>query len=176
VLIRAATFDLLRCAAFVGIVAGATVLLRRLLRARPIRRAALPEARIGDRRTSGFIARIAPVVIVLGSLAALAASTHIGHRALVITERGGAMHVDHDVLLGDIASTRDIDGDVWVINRSSRALRCFHEPYGSWAYSPEAFVIPPGEVGTLPRIPQNIGPTNEPRDWDGDSLWLTWER
>ncbi|HEX4453236.1 MAG TPA: hypothetical protein VH143_20335 [Kofleriaceae bacterium] len=175
-LIRAATFDLLRCMAFAGVVAGATVLLRRLLRARPSRRAELPEARIGDHRTGGFIARIAPVVIVLGSLAALAASTRIAHRALVITERGGAMRVAHDVSLGDIASTRDLDGDVWVINRSSRALRCIHEPFGSWAYSPEAFVIPPGEAGTLPRIPQNIGPDDQPREWEGESLWLTWER
>jgi hypothetical protein len=176
VLIRAATFDLLRCIAFAGIVAGATVLLRRLLKATPTRRAALPEARIGDRGTRSFIARIAPVVLVIGSLAALAASTRIAHRALVITERGGAMHVEHDVLLGTIASTRDFHGDIWAINRTSRALRCVHQPFGSWAYSPAAFVIPAGEAGTLPRIPENIGPDAEPREWEGDSLWLTWER
>jgi hypothetical protein len=162
--------------AFAGIVAGATVLLRRLLKATPVRRAPLPEARLGERGIRTFITRIAPVVLVIGSLAALAASTRIARRALVITDRGGAMHVDHDVSLGEPASTRSLDGDVWVINRSSRALRCIHEPFGSWAYSPEAFVIPAGEAGTLPRIPQHFGPSDEPRYWDGDSLWLTWER
>jgi hypothetical protein len=176
VLIRAATFDLLRCVAFAGIVAGATVLLRRFLKATPIRRAPLPEARVGVRGTRSFIARTAPVVLVIGSLAALATSTRIAHRALLITDRGGAMHVEHDVLLGTVASSHDFDGDVWVINRASRALRCVHEPFGSWAYSPAAFLIPAGEAGTLPRVPENIGPDHEPRDWDGESLWLTWER
>ncbi|HEY1548330.1 MAG TPA: hypothetical protein VGG28_10935 [Kofleriaceae bacterium] len=175
-LIRATTFDLLRCVAFTGIVAGATVLLRRLLKATPVRRAPLPEARIGDRGTRGFIARIAPVVVVLGSLAALGASTRIAHRALMITERGSAMHVEHDVLLGTISSAHDFDGDIWVINHSSRAVRCIHEPFGSWAYSPAAFVIPAGESGTLPRVPQNIGPDDQPHQWDVESLWLTWER
>jgi hypothetical protein len=173
---RAATFDLLRCVAFAGIVAGATVLLRRLLKATPIRRAALPEARLGERGIRTFIALIAPVVLVIGSLAALATSTRIAHRALVITDRGGAMHVDQEVTLGEPSSTHALDGDVWVINRSARRVRCVHQPFGSWAYSPGAFVIPAGEAGTLPRIPENIGPNDEPREWDGSSLWLTWER
>jgi hypothetical protein len=176
VLIRAATFDLLRCVAFAGIVASATVMLRRFLRASPIRRAALPEARIGERRFASFIARMAPIAVMLVSLAGLAASARMCYRTLLVTDRGGAVHIERDVSIGEVSPEHDLDGDVWVVNRSARPLRCIHQSFGSWAYSPNWFVIPAGEARTVPRIPQNIGPDDEPREWEGDSLWLTWER
>jgi hypothetical protein len=175
-LIRSATFDVLRCVAFAAIVAGTTVMIRRLVRAVPIRRAAVPEARIGERRVASFIARIAPVAVILVALAALLTSTKLAHHALIVTDRAGVLHVEHEISLGQVAPTRDIDGDVWVINRSSRALQCVHMPFGDWAYSREAFVIAAGEAATLPRIPQNIGPDDVPREWESSSLWLTWER
>ena len=177
VLIRSGTFDLVRCGAFALIVIGVFVLLRRMVRARPTARAALPLARTGEQPLRAFALRVAPVVLALVGFAALAAGNRLGHRALVLTDRAGIVHVERYEFVG---TAQGLDpGDVWIVNRSSRAITCNHVPFGDFIHRklvPHGWDIEPGHALAVMFMPTYFGPDQQPLVIDGSTLWLTWAR
>jgi len=175
VLIRSATFDVLRCVAFGCIVVGIVWAVRRFMRARPTVRAELPQARTGDLALSGlraFAVRIAPVALALAGLMSLAAASRLGHRALVLTERGGTVHAESFEFLG---AAKDLDpGDIWVVNHTTRAVSCNHMLFGTYhVQRTMGTVIAPGEGLAVLQTPELIG-DGEPSEVDPNTLWLTW--
>jgi hypothetical protein len=180
-LLRLAAFDVLRCLAFLGIVAGLAMIVQRLTRGRPTLRAALPRARIGGGRGSAAFARRAlPFALVLAGLASLGALNRMSHRVLMVTERAGMLHAERLELVGTAPDKNLDDGDVWIVNRAPRAIACKHLPFDKLLWgSPmanDAFVIEPGQALAVDRMPQFIGPSQEPAEMDGETLWLTWAR
>jgi hypothetical protein len=177
VLIRSATFDVLRCAAFALVVIGVFAILRRFVRARPTKRAVLPLARTGDQPLRAFVMRVAPVALAIAGVAALATASRFGHRALVLTDRAGTVHVEHYELVG---TAKDLDpGDVWLVNRTSRPIACNHMPLGDFIHRklvPEGWTIEPGQSLAVMFMPTYFGPDQEPMVMDGGTLWLTWAR
>lgn len=185
VLIRAATFDLFRCIAFACVLLGIGWSVRRRSRGRPTVRAELPVARTGDPalvRLRAFCARVAPVVLSLAGVAALAAASQRGHRALVLTERNGTLHAEPFELVG---TAKDLDaGDVWVVNRTTHVVSCNH--FGDvsggvlWVWlrrEVPVAVIAPGEGVAVRKTPVVLGPDEEiPAEVDDDRLWLRWTR
>jgi len=178
-LIRSAVYDVLRCLAFLGIVAGIGMIVQRIAHGRPTVRAALPLARIGTRRGfAAFARRALPFALVLAGLASLGALNRMGHRVLVVTERAGMLHAERLELVG-AAPDKDLDdGDVWIVNHAARAIACKHLPFNKvlWGSPMEsdAFVIEPGHGLAVEHMPQFVGPEHEPPRMTGDTLWLTW--
>ncbi len=177
-LIRSATFDVLRCVAFGCIVIGIVWGARRFTRGRPTVRAELPLARTGDPVFGGlraFAVRIAPVALALAGLASLAAASRLGHRAMVLTERDGILHAEPFEFLG---SAKDLDhGDVWVVNHTSRTVSCNHMVFGVYQVQHTmGTVIAPGEGLAVLQAPEIVGRHYTPRELDANKLWLTWER
>jgi hypothetical protein len=178
VLIRSGTFDVLRCLAFGCIVIGIVWSARRFARRGPTVRAELPLARTGDPALGGlraFAVRVAPVALAFAGLAALAAASRLGHRALVLTDRGGMMHAEPFEFVG---SAKDLDpGDVWVVNHTSRAVSCNHMVSGVYQVQHTiGTVIAPGEGLAVLQAPEIAGRHYTPRDSDANTMWLTWER
>ncbi|HEY3801661.1 MAG TPA: hypothetical protein VGL61_03605 [Kofleriaceae bacterium] len=180
-LICSATYDVLRCAAFALIVLGVFLMLRRFVRMRPTRRAELPLARTGDQggviALRAFAMRVAPVVLAIAGVAALATTNRFGHRALVLTDRAGAVHAEHYEFIG---TAKDLDpGDVWIVNRTSRPVACNHMPLGDFIHrklAPEGWTIEPGQALAVMFMPTYFGPDQEPPVMDGGTLWVTWAR
>ena len=176
-LLRLGAFDALRCLAFVGIVVGIGLIVRRIVRGKPTMRAALPAARIGDRRLAAFVQRALPFAILLAGFAALGALNRMGHRVLLVTERAGTLHAERLELVGAAPDNDLDDGDVWIVNHTARPIACKHLPFDKLLWgSPmanDASVIAPGQGLAVERMPQFIGPDHEPPEMDGETLWLT---
>jgi hypothetical protein len=177
VLIRAASFDVLRCVAFAVAVLGVVLAVARWLRHRPGMRAALPVARIGERRFAPFVARVAPVAIAVAGLASLAAANRFAHHALVLTDRGGTVHAEPLVLLGGVPDPEFTDEDVWIINRASRDVECRSQArdYSRIGVG-NRIVIERGRSVAVPFMPRYVGPEHEPIALGAGELWLTWAR
>lgn len=127
----------------------------------------IPPATTG-RSWRRYIARIAPVIVVIATVAGEWALLSNGHDAIVV-EPGPSAH--RAVLIGELTARGP--GDVLVINRSEHYVKFVEVDYGDLV---ERYRIEPRAETLVPEV-DFLGPDHQPPA-GAESLrhtWLTWD-
>jgi len=130
----------------------------------------LPPATTG-RSPRGYVARIAPVIVLVALLGGEWALLSHARDAVVLDPGASARRA---VYIGvDFDAANVGDGDTLVINRSEHPAKFFRIDYDDYQLLHE---IPAGKIAASPGV-DFLGPDHQPPPAPGaeDRTWLTWD-